>query len=90
MTAVAKRQAELPGSLAANPALDTWIRIDSRETITLFTGKVEYGQGLRTAIARIGAEELDVSIDRIRVQNQTSLKVVEGVIESGNLVRVGM
>ena len=39
MTAVAKRQAELPGSLAANPALDTWIRIDSRETITLFTGQ---------------------------------------------------
>jgi flagellar basal body P-ring formation protein FlgA len=28
--------------------------------------------------------------DRIRVQNQISLKVVEGVIESGNLVRVGM
>jgi flagella basal body P-ring formation protein FlgA len=28
--------------------------------------------------------------DRIRVQNQTSLKVVEGIIESGNLVRVGM
>jgi len=28
--------------------------------------------------------------DRIRVQNLSSLKVVEGVIESGNLVRVGM
>ena len=28
--------------------------------------------------------------DRIRVQNQSSLKVVEGVVESGNLVRVGM
>jgi flagellar basal body P-ring formation protein FlgA len=28
--------------------------------------------------------------DRIRVQNTTSLKIVEGVIESGNLVRVGM
>ena len=28
--------------------------------------------------------------DRIRVQNRTSLKVVEGTIESGNLVRVGM
>ncbi|MBC7982451.1 MAG: flagellar basal body P-ring formation protein FlgA [Candidatus Obscuribacterales bacterium] len=28
--------------------------------------------------------------DRIRVQNASSLKVVEGVIESGNLVRVGM
>jgi flagella basal body P-ring formation protein FlgA len=28
--------------------------------------------------------------DRIRVQNQTSLKIVEGIVESGNLVRVGM
>jgi flagellar basal body P-ring formation protein FlgA len=28
--------------------------------------------------------------DRIRVQNRSSLKVVEGVVESGNLVRVGM
>ena len=28
--------------------------------------------------------------DRVRVQNQTSLKIVEGVVESGNLVRVGM
>ena len=28
--------------------------------------------------------------DRIRIKNQTSLKIVEGVVESGNLVRVGM
>lgn len=28
--------------------------------------------------------------DRIRVQNRTSLKVVEGSVESGNLVRVGL
>jgi flagellar basal body P-ring formation protein FlgA len=28
--------------------------------------------------------------DRVRVQNRTSLKVVEGTVESGNLVRVGM
>ncbi len=28
--------------------------------------------------------------DRVRVQNRTSLKVVEGIVESGNLVRVGM
>jgi nicotinate dehydrogenase subunit B len=57
----------LPSSLARNPQLDLWIRIDPADTITLFTGKVELGQGLRTAIARIGAEELDVSLDRIRV-----------------------
>lgn len=28
--------------------------------------------------------------DRVRVQNRTSLKIVEGIVESGNLVRVGM
>ena len=57
----------LPPSLARQPDLDLWIRIDADGTVTLFTGKVELGQGLRTAIARIGAEELDVSLERIRV-----------------------
>jgi len=59
---------ELSPSLQRNPDLDSWVRIDDGGTITLFTGKVELGQGVRTAIARIGAEELDVSLARIRVQ----------------------
>jgi nicotinate dehydrogenase subunit B len=58
---------ELPSSLARHPDLDTWIRVDPADTITLFTGKVELGQGLKTAIARIGAEELDVGLTRVRV-----------------------
>jgi hypothetical protein len=59
---------ELSPSLQRNPDLDSWVRIDDGGTVTLFTGKVELGQGVRTAIARIGAEELDVSLARIRVQ----------------------
>src|SRR5262245_35950912 len=58
---------DLPSSLARHPDLDTWIRVDPPDTITLFTGKVELGQGLKTAIARIGAEELDVDLERVRV-----------------------
>ena len=58
---------ELSPSLQRNPDLDTWIRIEDDGTISLFSGKVELGQGLRTAIARIGAEELDVSLARVRV-----------------------
>ena len=58
---------ELPLSLQHHPALDSWIRINLDGTVTLFTGKVELGQGLRSAIARIGAEELDVALERIRV-----------------------
>ena len=57
----------LSRSLAANPRVDDWIRVDTTDTITVLTGKVELGQGVRTAVARIAADELDVSIDRIRV-----------------------
>ena len=59
---------ELSPSLQRNPDLDSWVRVNEDGTITLFTGKVELGQGIKTAIARIGAEELDVSLARIRVQ----------------------
>jgi len=57
----------LPQSLVQTPELDAWVRFDSDGTITLFTGKVELGQDIRTSVALIGAEELDVSLARIRV-----------------------
>lgn len=57
----------LPSALQQTPDLDAWIRVEPGGTITLLTGKVEFGQGIRTAIAQIGAEELDVSLERIRV-----------------------
>lgn len=59
---------ELPQRLRQYPELDTWIRIDRERTITVFTGKVELGQGIITALARIAAEELDVAFERIRVE----------------------
>lgn len=57
----------MPLPLQQTPELDAWIRINTDGTITLFTGKVEFGQGIRTAVAQIGAEELDVSLARIQV-----------------------
>ena len=58
----------LPPRLEQYPDLDTWIRIDPEGTVTLFTGKVELGQGVAGALARIGAEELDVGLARVRVE----------------------
>jgi CO/xanthine dehydrogenase Mo-binding subunit len=55
-----------PGSLAASPYLDAWIRIDA-DGITTFTGKAELGQGFKTAFQQIAAEELDVSFEAIKV-----------------------
>ncbi|MDB5417849.1 MAG: putative oxidoreductase subunit protein [Phenylobacterium sp.] len=56
----------LPGSLKTTPLLDAWIRIDA-EGITVFTGKAELGQGIRTALIQVAAEELDVRPAAIRL-----------------------
>jgi CO/xanthine dehydrogenase Mo-binding subunit len=56
---------KLPGSLDANPMLDSWIRIDAKGAITLFTGKAELGQGVKTALIQIAAEQLYVEPARI-------------------------
>jgi nicotinate dehydrogenase subunit B len=58
---------DLPPSLQRTPDLDAWIRIDPVDTITIFSGKVEIGQGIKTAVAQIAADELDVALERIRV-----------------------
>jgi nicotinate dehydrogenase subunit B len=47
-------------------ALDAWIRINADGTVMVFTGKVEIGQSIKTALAQVAAEELDVSLDRHR------------------------
>ena len=57
----------LPHSLVQTPELDAWIRFNCDETITLFTGKVELGQDIKTSVAMIGADELDVSLERIQI-----------------------
>src|SRR5260370_17829445 len=57
----------LPFSLRNNRRLEGWIRLEPDETVTVFTGKAELGQGILTALAQIAAEELDVAFDRIRM-----------------------
>ncbi len=59
--------AKLPGSLNNNRKLDAWMRIDPEGTVTVFTGKVELGQGAVTALAQIAADELDVGMARVRM-----------------------
>jgi CO/xanthine dehydrogenase Mo-binding subunit len=56
---------KLPGSLANNRRLDAWLRIGADGKVTIFTGKVELGQGILTALGQIVADELDVAPARI-------------------------
>jgi nicotinate dehydrogenase subunit B len=64
---LARGQERLPGSLQNNRRLDAWIRINPDGGATIFTGKVELGQGILTALAQIAAEELDLPLSRIEM-----------------------
>ncbi|HWI78834.1 MAG TPA: molybdopterin cofactor-binding domain-containing protein [Ramlibacter sp.] len=56
---------KLPGSLDKTPMLDAWIRIDADGKVTVFSGKAELGQGIKTALIQVAAEELVVNPSRI-------------------------
>jgi CO/xanthine dehydrogenase Mo-binding subunit len=96
-SAVAETAAtKLPGSLADNTALDSWLAVSADGKVTVFTGKSEIGQGIRTALGQIAADELDVALDRVTVvAADTARAPNEGVtsrsfsiIESGTAVRL--
>ncbi len=77
---LAQQPAKLPGSLAGNPKLDAWIRINVDGHATVCTGKVELGQGIVTALAQIAAEELDLPLERVQiVSGDTARTPNEGV-----------
>ena len=70
---------KLPGSLEKSPMLDAWIRIDPDGKITIFTGKAELGQGIKTALVQLAAEELVVAPEAIHlVTADTALTPDEG------------
>ena len=72
--------AALPGSLQTNRMLDGWLRINPGGSVTVFTGKVELGQGILTALAQIAADELDVDYGRIEmISADTSRSPNEGM-----------
>lgn len=75
----------LPGSLNNNRRLDAWLRIDPAGKVTVFTGKVELGQGILTALTQIVADELDVSMPRIVMISGDTTQTPDEGVTSGSL-----
>ena len=49
-----------------------WLRIDPDGTITIIVGKQEMGQGVRTSIPMIVAEELDADWSKVRIEQAST------------------
>jgi CO/xanthine dehydrogenase Mo-binding subunit len=59
-------------SLSANPLLSDWIDFDVPGVVTARTGKVEFGQGIRTALVQIVADALTVDSRQVRLAATTT------------------
>ena len=70
----------LPADLAANPVLARWLDFSRDGEVTIRIGKVEYGQGIWTALAQVAAEELQVTLARVQMAPvSTSTSPNEGI-----------
>jgi nicotinate dehydrogenase subunit B len=70
----------------------TWLHIGPDSRVTVFAGKVEYGQGIRTGLAIEVADELRVSLDDVTVVlSDTDLVPWDmGTFGSQSTARVGL
>ncbi|MAU71687.1 MAG: aldehyde dehydrogenase [Pseudozobellia sp.] len=48
--------------------VNAWLEIRENGRVLIYTGKLELGQGIKTAVAQIAAEELNMRLDLIDVQ----------------------
>jgi nicotinate dehydrogenase subunit B len=74
----------------ASDEVDGFLSIDADGQVTVYSGKVDLGTGLRTALTQIAAEELDVPIDRVRlIQGDTALTPDQGVTWASLSIQIG-
>lgn len=80
----------MPTSLETNPLLNQWIAVNPDQTITVFSGKVEIGQGIVTAIAQIAADELGLAAEQLCIEaGHTGLAPDEGYTAGSLSIEVG-
>ena len=58
---------KLPGSMGRAKTVNAWLELLEDGTIRVLSGKVELGQGIRTAIQQVAAEELDMDLEKVQV-----------------------
>ena len=83
-------QVAAPGQTIPPGQIDAWLAIAPDSGVTLYTGKVELGTGVATALAQIVAEELDVAVRRITVvQGDTARTPDQGITAGSKTIQRG-
>ena len=75
----ASKAEAVPGKSVDAHAVDGFLAVHRDGSVTLYSGKVDLGQGLRIAIRQMAAEELGVGVDRIAmIEGDTALTPDQG------------
>ena len=79
-TGTANAAAATRAKTVAADQVDGFLSIDARGMVTVYSGKVDLGTGVQTAMAQIAAEELSVPLSQVHVvQGDTLLTPDQGV-----------
>ena len=78
------------GKPLALTEVDSFLAIDPSGAVTLYTGKVDLGTGVATALPQIVAEELDVPLNRIKlIQGDTAFTPDQGTTWGSLSIQLG-
>ncbi len=68
--------------------VDSWLAVKADGSVTCFTGRVDLGTGIRTALAQIVADELDVDFERVAmVMGDTASTPDQGTTSASNTIQ---
>lgn len=78
------------GKTVAPDEVDGFLAIDDNGAVTAYSGKVDLGTGVRTALTQIVAEELDVPLSRVSVvEGDTALTPDQGPSSGSFSIQIG-
>lgn len=90
LAGAATKKAGAPAKTVATDQVDGFIAIDAKGNVTLYSGKVDLGTGVMTALAQIAAEELAVPLEKVEViQGDTALTPDQGITWASLTIQAG-
>jgi nicotinate dehydrogenase subunit B len=79
-----------PAKTVSPDEVDGFLRVDQSGAVTLYSGKVDLGTGVRTAMTQIVADELDVPLNAVSViEGDTALTPDQGTSSGSNSIQLG-